>query len=113
VLYQSMIALSSWRMFRRLNGTRMHRSPSAFSVRMNRSITAMLPYWPMAPNLGLIFWRRHQRLNALHQNCDPLSQTMYLGLALFLQMVVARKTLTCLLLGCLRKTVMPMTFREK
>ena len=43
MLYQPMIAASSSRIFRRFKGTRMCRRPSSFKVRMNRSMTVMLP----------------------------------------------------------------------
>ena len=112
-MYQAMIASASARIFRSVRGTRMRRRPSSFKVRMNRSMTAMLPYWPTAPKRGLILRRRHHRLNALHQNCGPLSEMMYLALAPVSRIVLARKALTCLLFGCFRKTAMPITFREK
>jgi hypothetical protein len=46
---------------------------------MNRSITAMLPFLPMAPNLGVMPLRSHQSLNSGHQNWLALSLIKYLG----------------------------------
>jgi len=70
VLYQAMIALTSARICRWFSGTRMRRRPSSLKVRMNRSMIAMLPYWPTAPKRGLILRRLHHRLKRLHQNCE-------------------------------------------
>ena len=53
-LYQLANRLSSSRIFSRRAGTRMTRVQSVFIVRMNRSITAMLPCWPTAPKRGLM-----------------------------------------------------------
>jgi len=66
---------------------------------MNRSMTARLPYWPTAPKRGLILRRLHHRLKWLHQNCLPLSEMMYLGLAA-VRMVLARNAVTWPLSGC-------------
>ena len=53
--------------------------PSAFMDRMKRSITAMLPCWPTAPNLRRIPRLRHTRRNALLVNSTPLSVMTVLG----------------------------------
>ena len=63
-MYQATIALVSARIFPRVRGTRMPLSPLSFSVRMNRSTTAMLPYWPTAPNCGLTLRRLLTRRSA-------------------------------------------------
>jgi hypothetical protein len=41
------------------------------NVRMARSITARLPYLPMAPKRWRMPRRRHQRLKARATNCFP------------------------------------------
>ena len=64
----------------RPNGTMIRLVHSDFIDRMNRSITAMLPCSPTAPNRGRIPRLRHQPLNRLQKNSLPLSVMMYLGL---------------------------------
>jgi len=64
--------------------------PDSFSVRMNRSTSAMLPCLPTAPKRGVIPWPSHQALNVSHQNCWPLLLIMYFGAALALIMAVVR-----------------------
>ena len=63
-------------------GTIIRLVHSSLSVRMKRSTTAMLPYLPTAPNRALMVLCRHQALKSSHQNCLPLSEMMYFGLAL-------------------------------
>jgi len=81
-LYQSRWQASSLRMSSRRNRRMTRRVHSSLRVRMKRSITAMLPYLPTAPNRGRIPLRLHHALNPSHQNCEPSSQMMYFGLAL-------------------------------
>ncbi len=45
------------------------RMPSFFSVRMNRSMSPILPCRPTAPKRGVIPWWLHQSLNGAHQDC--------------------------------------------
>src|SRR2546425_8398348 len=62
-------------------GTRINRRVhSCLMVRMQRSITARLPYLPMAPNRWRMPRRRHQRLKSLAVNWLPWSETRLPGL---------------------------------
>ena len=73
------------------SGTRIIRVHSFFRLRMNRSMSAILPCWPTAPKRGLIPLRSHQSLNTVHQNCWPLSQIIYFGAEPALTMAQSRK----------------------
>ena len=57
-----MNSLSSFRKVVRRIEINQRRVPSRFIVPMNRSMTAMLPCFPTAPNRGLIVRLRHQAL---------------------------------------------------
>ena len=77
-LYHPTKDISSARISARVNGTMMTRIASLFSVRKNRSMTAILPCWPTAPYRGFTPCRSHHARYSL-QNCGPWSVTVYFG----------------------------------
>ena len=74
---------------------------------------AMLPCLPTAPKQGLIRFLPHQVLKVSHQNCRPLSETMYFGVYSTLAMGLPRREWTCTEVGCLVNTANPTTHLEK
>ena len=71
----------------------------------------MLPHLPTAPKRGMTPLRLHHVLNASHQNCEPLSQMMYLGLVLAHRR--PRKVRIWMEVGCFLNTMTPIARREK
>jgi len=79
--------------------------------RMQRSMTATLPYLPMAPNLCRMPRRRHQRLRFLVVNWLPWSERRCRGR--WLRKRHSRNPGTAAEVGWQRKMAKPMTRREQ
>ena len=107
-----MNSLSSFRNVVWRIGINQRRVPSRFIVPMKRSMTAMLPCFPTAPNRGLIVHLRHQALKPSHENCPPLSLMRCFGDAPEIWMVLSRKAWMSSEEGTTLKTAKPMTRRE-
>ena len=70
-MYQAAYRTNSFRMRSRRRGTRICLVHSAFIDRMKRSMTAMLPCSPTAPNRGRIPHLLHHRLKAVKTDDVP------------------------------------------
>ena len=86
---------------------------SLFRLPMNRSITAMLPFFPTAPKRGRTPFCSHQSLKLSHQNCLPLSQIRCFGLVLSFLIVWFKSDCSAVAEGFSLNTPIPRTLREQ
>ena len=95
------------------SGTKMRREHSVFRLKMYRSMTAMLPCWPMAPYRGgLMPLHLTHRRKASQSKMLSRSQTMHFGIAPARPAARPKKVHMSLQLGRLAKTPIPIARRE-